>query len=172
MSSATFTLTRGHLLALGALSATLAVLTFLLGIEVGRKRADAPVASEPAGLVPEEVANGQMEELISKVEAGRGQPLDFPSAIVAPPAAGADGVPTSGWAIQVGEFPDEAGAQALVEKLRAASLPAYKIAAVVEGHPLHRVRVSGFGSKDSATAESARVAKAAEVSEGVVVPAP
>jgi cell division septation protein DedD len=172
MSSATFTLTRGHLLALGATSLTLAALTFLLGIEVGRQGGEAPPPPEPAGLVPKEVAEGQMEELISKVEASRGQPLDFPSAIVAPPAAGADGVPSSGWAIQVQAFPDEAGAQVLVEKLRAAGLPAYRISAVVEGHPEHRVRVAGFGSKDAASAELGRVAKAAEVSEGVVVPAP
>lgn len=171
MPAATLTLTRGHLLALGALSLALAVLTFFLGVEVGRKQAPPPPIVEPPGLVAKEVAEGNLEELLSKAEEKQGQPLDFPKALIAPPIA-ADGVPGGGWAIQVGEFPDDAGADALVAKLRGDKLAAYKIAAVVEGHPRLRVRVGGYGSRESATAAQPQVVTAAGVSDGVVVPAP
>lgn len=171
MPAATLTLTRGHLLALGALSLALAVLSFFLGVEVGRQQAPPPPVVELPGLVAKDVAEGNLEELLSKAEEKQGQPLDFPKALIAPPAE-ADGVPTGGWAVQVGEFPDAAGADALVTRLRAEKLAAYKIPAVVEGHPRLRVRVGGFGSRESAEAAQGQVVGAAGVSEGVVVPAP
>lgn len=62
-------LTRGHLFALGALSLALAVLSFFVGLQLGRT--DAPVAPAPAvePLVREEVRGGDLEVLLARVEA-------------------------------------------------------------------------------------------------------
>lgn len=172
MRSAPLTLTRGHILALGALALALAVLTFFLGVEVGRRDVPPPPPAPPAGLVPDEVKNGQIEELISKAESKQGAPVDFPKALVVPPDGADSTLPTTGFAIQVGEFPDTAGADALVQKLQAEKLRAYRVNAVVEGRTVARVRVGGFATKDAAAGSVAKVATAAGVSDGIVVPAP
>lgn len=172
MPPAPLTLTRGHVLALGALSLALAVLSFFLGVEVGRRQVPVAPPPAPAGLVPEEVKSGQIEELISKAESKQGAPVDFPKALVAPPDGANTALPTTGWAIQVAEFPDAASADALVAKLVAEKLAAYRVGAVVEGRAVQRVRVGGYATKDAATGSMPKVAETAGVPDGVVVPAP
>lgn len=61
-------LTRNHLYALGALSLSLAVLSFLVGLQLGRGDTVAPVAPPPPGLITEEVRSGALEVLLARVE--------------------------------------------------------------------------------------------------------
>ncbi len=87
------------------------------------------------------------------------------------PAASAD-IPTSGWAIQVGELGVEADADRYVETLRAAELSAYKVVALVDGAWVWRVRVGGYSSKEGAAASVAGVASKAGAAEASVIRAP
>jgi cell division septation protein DedD len=208
-------LTRNHLFALGAVSLSLAVLAFFVGMQVGKTRAP-PVSSTPpvAPLVSEEARTGNLEVLLAKVEqaGSKPDPLAFPGELpktdappapvdpLAPPAVApatpadpfpdgaregaatipagpsavstADGVPAGGWAIQVHTRGDAADAQALVETIRAAGLPAYRVEALVEGRSTWRVRVGGFASKEAATSALGEVSGRAGSADAAVTPAP
>jgi cell division septation protein DedD len=207
-------LTRNHLFALGAVSLSLAVLAFFVGMQVGKTQAPpAPALPPVAPLVGEEARTGDLEVLLAKVEQANkpNDPLAFPgelpktdappapvdptaAVVEAPPpvdpfpdapregsatvAAGmsasavVDGVPSGGWAIQVGTRDVEADAQALVETLRAAGLDAYRVVALVDGKPTWRVRVGGYASKDGTTAALAEVSGRAGAGDATVTPAP
>lgn len=173
MAERQLSLTRGHLFALGVLSVALASLTFFIGVEVGRQ--DVPDAPPPAqaGLVAEDVKSGDLEVLLAKVDEHRDASLGFPHELVAPVIAStSDAVPTSGFAIQVAEGDDVARAQRLVETLRAANMPAYRVAAIVDGKTLHRVRIGGYSSEAAATAARGEIAGRAGAAEASVVAAP
>lgn len=217
-------LTRNHLYALGALSLSLAVLSFLVGLQLGRGDAVPTVAAAPPGLITDEVRTGALEVLLARVEQANASesalrfpeelphsdprpvpvdpsqvpvegapagepapvepvavPLDLPaearpgSASVAGAASVAptvDQVPAGGWAIQVGEFPAEADAARNVETLQAAGLAAYKVVSLVGGQTRWRVRIGGFDSKATATADLGAIASKAGAAEPAVVPAP
>lgn len=111
-------LTRGHLFALGALSLALAVLSFFVGLQLGRT--DAPIATAPAvdPLVREEVRGGDLEVLLARVEAAS-RPhaeLTFPekleeSDLIPPPvdpSAPVDPAVAAVVAPPVDPFPDDA----------------------------------------------------------------
>lgn len=83
-----------------------------------------------------------------------------------------EGVPTSGWAVEVAQHADEADAARNVETLRAAGLAAYRVVALSGGRAVWRVRVGGYKSKDAATAVTAAVASKAGVASATVTPAP
>jgi cell division septation protein DedD len=74
-------LTRNHLYALGALSLALAVLSFFVGFQTGRGQVVAPPAPAVARFVRDEVADGDLEVLLGRVEqATVGEtPLGFPA---------------------------------------------------------------------------------------------
>lgn len=170
-------ITRGHLFAFAALALALAALTFFLGLTVGRRQAAAPPPAAVSALVPEEVRSGDLEVLLSKVEEARpGEGLAFPeelprsTALVVPSAS--DGVPTSGFAIEVFVRPDETDAQRLVDTLRAAGLAAYRVAAMVDGKAEHRVKVGGYASEEAAKAALAEVQARAGAPEASVGPVP
>lgn len=169
-------LTRGHLFALGALSLALAALAFFLGVSVGRRQVEVPepvVRSDV--LVPEEVRSGDLEVLLAKVEATQ-QGVDFPGSLpLSPPPVvpdASDGVPSSGWAIQVAVRADETDAQRLVETLRQAGLPAYRVAALVDGKPEQRVRISGYATEAVARAALTEIQARSGSAEALVVAAP
>ncbi len=167
-------LTRGHLYALGAMSMALGFLAFFVGLAFGQ-RAPAPTEAEARvlPLLSEEVQTGSLEALLSRVSEGQGAGLTFPSELSSStPSASIDGVPTGGWSVQVGQYPEVDGAERLVAQLREAGLPAYRVAALVDGRRQHRVRVSGYSSRESATIDMAAVASRAGASAPSVVPAP
>jgi cell division septation protein DedD len=213
-------ITRNHLYALGALSLSLAVLSFLVGLQVGRGNGAPAAAPPPPGLITEEIRSGTLEVLLARVEQAHAaeSALRFPEELpqseprvtgpdpavlagevpaepVAPPvptldlpaearpgSAAVDGVaaveptveelPAGGWAVQVGEYSTEADAVRNVETLKAAGLAAYRIVALVGGETRWRVRIGGFDSKASATANAGAVGAQAGATEPVVVPAP
>lgn len=167
-------LTRGHLYALGAMSMALGFLAFFVGLAVGQRAPETPPAeARILPLVAAEVESGSLEALLARVSEVQGAALSFPSELGATgPSASIDGVPTGGWSVQVGQYPQVDGAERLVAQLREAGLPAYRVAAIVDGKRLHRVRVSGYSSRESAAIDMAAVASRAGASTPSVVPAP
>lgn len=166
-------LSRGHLFALGAMSVALAVLTFFLGFTVAERRR--PTTDLPPELTPltaEEVRAGTLESLLARVADEQRADLAFPGELERAGNVSEGGIPTGGWAIQVAEYPDTESAERLVAELRAAELPAYRAAALVDGRKVQRVRVSGFGTRDAALRELESVASRTGASAPVVVPAP
>lgn len=170
-------ITRAHLFALAALSIAMAVLAFFVGVQLGRR--EAVVEPAPAGttaiapLVGEDVRSGDLEVLLTRVEAAQGASLTFPSVLPRSelPVA-SDGVPTDGWAIEVASRRTAGEAQQLVETLRAADLAAYRLAVLVDGKPEHRVRIGGYGSEASAVAAIPEVKSRAGADHASVAPAP
>jgi cell division protein FtsN len=84
--------TRAHLLALGALSLSLAVLSFFVGLQVGRNESP-PVAAPPvAPLVSDQARSGDLEVLLANIDQAKSAatPLTFPAELpktTPPPAA-------------------------------------------------------------------------------------
>ncbi len=93
-----------------------------------------------------------------------------PGAAVAPAPVGV--VPTSGWAVQVGQHADSADADRYVATLKAANLAAYKVVALVDGQATWRVRIGGFSSKEAASAALPGVASKSGAANALVTPAP
>lgn len=94
-------LTRNHLYALGTLSLALAVLSFFVGFQTGRGKVVAPPAPAVARFIPNEVADGDLEVLLARVEEATvgDTPLGFPSELphtevapVVPPVIGEGGI--------------------------------------------------------------------------------
>lgn len=166
-------LTRAHLNAFAALSLALGVLCFFLGVQVGRRQAP-PAAVAPAPqVVDRNVRDGDLEGLLARVDQKEATQLGFPADLRQPTAPSAsDGVPTSGFALQVGDFDTAERAEKQLETLRSAGLSAYRVAAVVDGRTLHRVRVGGYPSQEAASAAAAGVATRSGVERVSVVPAP
>lgn len=214
-------LTRNHLYALGALSLALALLSFFVGFQTGRGQVIASPTPTVTRFVPNEVATGDLEVLLARVEQATvgdttlGFPAELPRTDVPPvvvaPVLGEGGVlveppvpppepnpfpvearpggaslapgepevvpsttdlPTSPWAIQVGEQAVESDADRHVETLQAAGLAAYKVVALVGGKTMWRVRIGGYSSKDAATAALSGVSSKAGVAEPTVTRAP
>jgi len=166
-------LTRGHLFALGAMSVALACLSFFLGITVAER--GRPAAEPVNGVVPlvaAEVREGTLEMLLARVSEQQGADVSFPSELVGAGAASESGVPTGGWSIQVAEYPDVESADRLVVELRAAEMQAYRVAALVDGHAVQRVRVSGYASREGALSEMESVASRTGATAPRVVAAP
>ena len=168
-------LTRGHLFALGTMSVALAALSFFLGFTVNERMravdAEAPVGAPP--LVADEVRSGSLETLLARVSAQAPEDLAFTSELVGNgPNLSSDGVPNGGWAIQLSEGTDLPGADAKVAELRAAGVAAYRVAALVDGHKVQRVRVGGYPSRESALGELESVGARLGALAPSVVPAP
>jgi hypothetical protein len=173
MKDALIPLTRGHLLALGAMSVALACLSFFLGLTVAnRGRAPEAEAGGVPPLVAAEVREGTLEALLARVSQQQGAELSFPGELAGPGAMSESGIPTGGWSIQVAEYPDRPSADRLVEELRAAELQAYRVSALVDGHPVQRVRVSGYATRERALTAMESVASRAGSSTPRVVAAP
>jgi hypothetical protein len=169
-------LSRGHLFALGAMSVALAALSFFLGFTVAERVRAVPGGSAPAGVAPlvsAEVREGTLETLLARVATQEPQDLAFPGELgSASLNVSEDGVPTGGWAIQLAEHPDAAGADAQVAQLRAAGVQAYRVAGRVDGKRVERVRVAGYGSREAALAEMESVGTRLGSAAPSVVPAP
>ncbi len=174
MKDAAIPLTRGHLYALGAMSMALAFLAFFVGLALGRRAPE--VASEDPAVLPlvaEEVEGGSLEALLARLSEVQGASVRFPGELgSSAPSASVDGVPTGGWAVQVGEYADQDGADRLVAQLREAGLPAYRVRALIDGHRRERVRVAGYSTRESAAIALADVASRAGSASPAVVPAP
>lgn len=221
-TNGTLPITRAHLFALGAMSLTMAVLSFFIGLKLGQH--DVPMSEGPVvkALLDEEARTGNLEALLMRVEATQTQerlvfpeeltksapplpPLPDPDApaadptlvvAAAPPAAppivqpdsppvshaelaggerviaASEAVPTTGWAIQVGERAQEQEAERLVATLRTAGLEAYHVEVLVDGTPTHRVRVGGYGSQEAAKAALVEVSGRAGAPDATVIKAP
>lgn len=166
-------LARGHLFALAATSLALSVLTFFLGITVAeRTRPTGAATSGSQPLLADEVRLGSLESLLARVSGEHRGGLAFPHGLDGAGSVSEAGVPTSGWAIQVGEYPDAPSADRLVAELRAANVAAYRAAALVDGRRVQRVRVSGFSSREAALGQMEAVASRAGSALPSVVPAP
>ena len=174
MKDETIRLTRGHLFALGSMSVALAVLAFFLGFSVAvRGRPTGGNPSTVAPLVADEVNRGSLEALLARVADLHSGGLAFPSELESGDTnVSANGVPAGGWAIQVAEYPDRESADSLVVELRATSLTAYRVAAIVNGHRVQRVRVSGFSTREAAMSELESVGSRSGSVTASVVPAP
>lgn len=174
MKDSTIQLSRGHLFALGSMSVALAALAFFLGFTVSERvrPADETAPGVPP-LVAEEVRAGSLEALLARVADQQAADLVFPAELESTDrTVSANGVPTGGWAIQVAEYPDRESADRLVEQLRATSLTAYRVAAIVGGSRVQRVRVSGFNTREAAMAEVNSVGARAGSTGAMVVAAP
>jgi len=172
-------ITRGHLFALAALSIAMAVLAFFIGVQLGRRQVDvapAPGASGAAAVAPlvgEDVRSGDLEVLLTRVEATQGVSLSFPTALPRSELpVTSDGVPSRGWSIEIGSRRTADDAQQLVDTLRAADLPAYRLAVLVDGKPEHRVRIGGYASEEHAVAAIPEVKSRAGADRATVAPAP
>lgn len=167
-------LTRAHLFALAALAISMSVLTFFIGIQLGRKQLPAVSAPSAAPLIADEVRSGDLEVLLTRVEQARGDAsLSFPSDLPRSELpSSSDQVPTSGWAIQVAAAPTTTDAQRLVDTLRAAGLAAYRVAAIVDGRTEHRVKVGGYPSEEAAVAAIPEVKSRAGSDHASVAAAP
>jgi len=169
-------LSRGHLFALGAMSVALAALSFFLGFTVAERVRATPettVAPGMAPLVAEDVQHGTLETLLARVAKQDPEDLSFTGELASASLnVSADGVPTGGWSIQLAEHPDPAAADAQVEQLRAAGVSAYRVAGLVDGRRVQRVRVSGYSSRESAMADLESTATRLGATAPSVVPAP
>ena len=59
-------------------------------------------------------------------------------------------VPTSGWAIQVGAYPNLSEAEEHIQRLQEDGLNGYILTASVQGETWYRVRISGYVNKEQA----------------------
>ncbi len=184
-------MTKGHLAALGVAMAAIAVLAFLVGLEVGKGTAEAEEPAEPgvAAFLPDASDEQALEALLREVERAQAEldqpdgggdaevtfnrtlveelPEDAPeqpppSAVVSdlearpdeapqPPAEPISaGAPTSGWAVQIASYEDQAEADAHVARLVELELPAYRVAGLVSGQTWHRVRIGGYADQKEA----------------------
>ena len=64
-------ITRGHLAALGTATLAIALLAFVVGIQVGRNQTEAPLASDPESLLPNPDREDALEALLREVEAAQ-----------------------------------------------------------------------------------------------------
>ncbi len=173
MKDQTIQLSRGHLYALGAMSVALALLTFFLGFAVSQRMGrEVGPAPDRMPLTADEVRAGTLESLLARVASEQRADLAFPGELEAASNVSEGGIPTSGWAIQVAEYPDLESAERLVAELRAAEVPAYRAAALVDGRRVQRVRVSGYGSREAALGQMESVASRSGATAPSVVPAP
>lgn len=185
------TLTRGHLYALMAMSIALASVTFFLGMQIGRR--EVPTVEQPAtrSLVGEEARTGDLEVLLTKVEQARpgAQPFEFPQTLpqtVPPPMLGTEAmvpagaaispqngtVPRSGWSIEVSTWKEAEEADQELERLVKGGLAAYRVTALIDGRPSHRVRIGGYPTEAKAMEELEAVSKATRAAEARVVQSP
>jgi hypothetical protein len=166
-------LTRGHLFALGAMSVALACLSFFLGLTVAeRTHRGMPEVDGVRPLVADDVREGTLETLLARVSQQQGIDVAFPGELAVGGSLSENGVPTGGWSIQVAEYPDTSSADRLVVELRAAELKAYRVAALVDGRSVQRVRVSGYVSREGALVAMESVASRAGAADPRVVAAP
>lgn len=185
-------LTRGHLYALAAMSLALSVLTFFLGVQIGREQA--PPAPEQLAhpLVEAEARTADLEVLLNKVDQRQpgSQPLQFPASLpvsTLPPAVPGEGamvppgapvlpqggvLPRGGFAIQLGTASSSEAADQELERLNKAGVGAYWITNIVDGQPTIFLRVGGFSSEKLATDSLVSVANTAGARNAKVVPAP
>ncbi len=167
-------MSRAHLFALAALAMSMSVLTFFIGVQLGRKEVPAAPTAAQAPLIRDDVRSGDLEVLLTRVEQARGDPtLTFPGDLPRSELpSSSDAVPHSGYAIEVAAEPTAADAQRLVETLRAAGLAAYRVAALVDGRPEHRVKVGGYTTEESAVAAIPEVKSRAGTEHASVSAAP
>ncbi len=167
-------LSRAHLFALAALALSMSVLTFFIGVQLGRKDVPAAPVAAQKPLIPDEVRSGDLEVLLTRVEQARGDPsLLFPADLPRSELpSSSDNVPHTGYAIGVAVEPTAADAQRVVDTLRAAGLAAYRVAALVDGVPEHRVKVGGYATEESAVAAIPEVKSRAGTDHATVAAAP
>lgn len=171
-------LTRQHLMAAGVMTLSIAVLSFFLGLKVGRLTAPDAAAQESAGLLPDTQKQESLQAVLREVEASQpARDYQFPSVLPAdgaaaptveepgagaaseapageapdaPESAAAGKVPAAGWAVQVASYQKAEDADARVEALTAEGHHAYRVAALAEGETWYRVRIGGFSSEAEA----------------------
>jgi cell division septation protein DedD len=201
-------LTRGQLLAIFVLACCIAVLTFFLGLVVGRsERIETPEVTTASPLVRPSERVEALDALLARVEAHASAAtpegvLSYPSTLPSgdltsgalvesgftsapsvltpgrhaaqPPEAEATRgvVPSSGWAIEVLATENVGEADKLVDDLLSRKTPAYRLATVVDGRSLHRVRVGPYASREAAEGARSQVGQAAGVDRAIVIEAP
>ncbi len=169
-----------QVLVLGAVLLGVSAGSYLLGYRAGSAESRPARPADGAPLVPEEVREETLLDLLQRVEeAAAEEPLAFPEGVQSeeppplpeplepepqvveippprvapPPAEAADERPPRGtWAVQVQATTDPAEAAARVEALRAAGLEAWRSEAIVKGRRWVRVRVGGWASREEAEA--------------------
>ena len=195
-------ITRKHLAALGVTTLAIAALTFFLGMRVGRSTAPPPPTAVVPGLTPDQLSQEQLEALLREVARQRGATdFQFPTELSAPasapalqtaapveanptqvgappdaappPEAAPSGtLPSGGWALQVGSYSSLDEANARLAELQTANLKAYRVAALVDGALVQRVRIGGYGSEQAARDAAPGLREAVGDAELTPVPAP
>lgn len=84
----------------------------------------------------------------------------------------AGSVPHSGWAIEVSQADNLEKADQRVLDLLKIGLPAYRVASLVDGKTLQRVRIGGYDSKEAAEGALVQVRARAGVGSATVTEAP
>ena len=148
-------ITRSHLVAIGMTTLCVAILSFFIGMSVGRSSAGGGGVPGPAPLVADAGKQEQLETLLRKVP-GQGDNFSFPKDLPADVPPGAEvlapkgDVPAGGWAVQIASFPTADEADARVAALAQAGLKAYRVAAIADGQRWFRVRVGGYATEADA----------------------
>lgn len=196
-------ITRSHLMALGVATGCIALLSFFLGMKVGRSSASPGEEVRPPGLVADAARQEELEAVLR--EAARASPkqdLAFPGelpsdSVGAPPAeaseAGAEqatsvapppgqalpaaeapvgDVPHGGWSVQVGTFASAAEADNRMAELKTGGLRAYRVATLVDGQNVWRLRLGGYKTQDEANGALPELRSRLGVSDLTVAPAP
>lgn len=195
-------LTRSHLGALAVMTLCIAGLAFFIGVEVGRRGAAPAEAAPAQPLTPDPGQAREMEALLREAaKAGAASELTFPTELPTggvtppvtaesseasvtttveppvdgapvPPDAPADGVPSGGWAVQIGSYGTVEAADARVTELRDATYAAYRVAVLVDGENTWRVRVGGYDTEKEAAEGAATLSTALGLRDLTVTRAP
>ena len=106
---------------------------------------DFPVAlEEDASRLGTDIVIGNAIE--TTVEPGPNVNIETPD----PTAVDAPSAPSSGWAVQVAAYPNANEADTQVTGLVAMDIPAYRVAALVDGRTWYRVRIGGYETEEQA----------------------
>lgn len=169
-SSAQIWITRGHLAALAVATGAIAVLAFLVGLQIGRGNRSGPDTTDApasAAFLPDASDEDALEALLREVELAQPKSADAPQPTLtpgattevapmldpspAPPPSAAGTASSSAWVVQIASYQDADQADAQVARLVEQDISAYRVAGLVSGTTWYRVRVGGYRTKDAAT---------------------
>jgi hypothetical protein len=161
---------------LTALVIGVCVASFFGGMQFGRGDvAEAtPTQEKVKPLLDDAVANGDLQELLARVERPEKIEVGFPDALAQsrPPLDDLGKIPAEGFAIHLRAEPDAVAASALVSTLAQAGHAAYRIQSIEKGVAQWNIRVGGYATAEDAAAAQTIVQQAAGLTTSSVTKAP